>query len=675
MIRIDERLPEAALDSEVVLHVRRHLRAAIRTGAPSAPADLAHLFGFARSEGNDRTWIEATASREPIRTGAELAARRLGQDRVVSLGHDAAHVAECKRWLAERKRGAGDAAFARIHASDLATLLELSKARDLAGARSIGEHEHERFLPILIQGPTGTGKELLAEAIHLLWKQAANRPKASLHVVQVAGLPADMVYDELFGHARGAFTGASTPRKGRLEEADGETLLIDEVGDLPREAQVALLRFLQTQTLSRAGANAEQRLSVRILAATWRDLDAEVRSGRFREDLLHRLRVGALVLPPLARREGFFDEILPELLRARRHTAVPMIARSARDALAAHGWPGNLRELVGVLDTALAYATSDTIRVEHLPPPIQRRYLALPLHERALGFLLDEVDGQALVPEHVAWRIAELERSLEQLTPPPPNEQLATIGRFLSLLDDSSEQHKQSVAEVNRLLDLERTRGKAMAAEAFWRNVRAANLPPDVAEQIEGAARAANERQRTAAAEIAATQKNELIEANPWLRLRREIGELPLMRGADEGQLSNAFLSIFGLVKSFAPHFIDEISETMRTGGLAKVLEKLRGAKDDDEDNDGDEDEDGDAAPAPAPEPPRIARSPLALPPFAVAPARPQRPGRLTRKDWLAIVQRYPTQRAAVEATRFDPKTIAKYLKKHRIANPWAADR
>lgn len=412
---------------------------------------------------------------------------------------------------------------------------------------------------------------------------------------------------------------------------------------------------------------------MRILAATWRDLDAEARSGWFREDLLHRLQVGALVLPPLARREKFFDEILPELLRARRHTAVPMIARSARDALAAHSWSGNLRELVGVLDAALAYANGETIRLEHLPPPIQRRYLALPLHERALGFLLDEVDGQALVPEHVAWRIAELERSLEHLTPPPPNEQLATIGRFLSLLDDSSEEHKQSVAEVNRLLDLERTRGKAMAAEAFWRNVRAADLPPEVAEQIERAARAANERQRAAAAEIATTQKNELIEANPWLRLRREIGELPLMRGADEGQRSNAFLLIFGLVKSFAPHFIDEIGETMRTGGLAKILEKLRGAKDENED--GDEDDDGDAAPALVPEPPRIARSPLAPPPFAAAPARPQRPGRLTRKDWLAIVQRCPTQRAAVEATRFDPKTIAKYLKKHRIANPWAADR
>lgn len=275
LVRIDERLPEDARASEAVLHVRRHLRTGIRSQAATAPQDLAHLFGFARSDGRDAHWIEAAAAADPLQAGAVLAAKRRSTTGVVALGHELAHIEECRKWLLCRK--SLDGAFEKFKASDLTTLLELSKARDAAAAHRIDDLGDKRFLPILIQGATGTGKELLAEGIHTIWRGVTGRRDAAFEVVQVAGMSPDMINDELFGHVRGAFTGAHHARAGRLEAADGGTLLIDEVGDLPREAQLRLLRFLQTHVLSRIGENKERRLSVRVIAATWHDLDADVR--------------------------------------------------------------------------------------------------------------------------------------------------------------------------------------------------------------------------------------------------------------------------------------------------------------------------------------------------------------------------------------------------------------
>jgi DNA-binding NtrC family response regulator len=647
LIRVDERLPEWSLHSEVVLHLRRHLRAAIRTGAASAPEDLAHLFGFARTEGGDKEWIAAAGSPWPIQAGASVAARRRKGNGVVALGYDDRHVLECKRWLAERKKE--DDAFAATKASDLATLLELSKARDIAVARGTNAEGRERYLPVVIQGPTGSGKELLAEAIHKLWARAQKRPNAPWKVVHVAGMPSELINDELFGHAKGAYTGAAGERTGRLEEADGGTLLIDEVGDLPRETQLQLLRFLQTHAISRIGENIVRPLSVRIIAATWHDLDADVKAGLFREDLLHRLRVGSgLVLQPLRTREGFFDEVLPELLRARGHAAEPLITRSARDALAVDAWTGNVRELCGVLDEALAYGAQETIRVEHLPSRLQHQYLSRPLYERALGFLLDEVDGQGLTNEHVAWRISELTRSFEQAPPPAPNAALATVGEFLKLLDDSSAEHRLCVAEVQRLLELDQARGRCDQIEAFWRLVLTVDLPPMVAQQISAAAQAVTEERAKVEHEIEAAQQAAHIASNPWLRLMQEIHEVPLLRSVNAGEIGKAFVSVFNLLKLVAPSAIEQLRDDARAGGFAKIRERIialiRDAKNED--------------------PARV------LPPEDILPEDIP-PGRLSRKDWLDITRRFPTQRAAIETTGYDPKTIAKYLRKHRIPNPW----
>jgi DNA-binding NtrC family response regulator len=656
LIRIDERLPELPLHSEVVLHLRRHLRAAIRERASSASADLAHLFGFARTEGSRKDWIAAACSPSPIQAGASVAAQRRTGKEVVTLGYDNVHLLECKRWLADRKQM--DDSFSRIKASDLATLLELSKARDIATARGVDDQRRERFLPVVIQGPTGTGKELLAQAIHALWTSALGRPDAPWQVIQVAGLPPEMINDELFGHVRGAYTGANELRVGRLEAADGGTLLIDEVGDLPRDAQLRLLRFLQTQTISRLGENTERQLSVRIIAATLHNLDEKAAAGSFREDLLHRLRVGdGLVLQPLQKREGFFDEVLPELFRARGHAAVPMIARSARDALAVHAWPGNLRELVGVLDEALAHGAQETIRLEHLPPRLQHQYLAQPLYERALGFLLDEVDGQGLSDGHIAWRISELTQSFERAPLPVPNEQLATVGQFLSLLDDSSPEHRLCVAEVQQLLGLEQVRERAAQIEAFWCRVLTVDLPPAVAPQVLEAAQVASEVRSKIGREIEAAKQAAHIESNPWLRLFQEIHGLPLLRGANAGELGKAFLAAFNFVKLFAPSFIDQLRDDARAGGFARIRERViavvRDAKN---------------------EPIDRVLAPGNVP-SGDTPSTAIPPGRLSRSDWQDITRRFQTQRAAVDATGYDPKTIAKYLRKHRIPHPWKLNR
>lgn len=648
MLRIDERLPEAPLECEVVLHVRRHARAAVRRRASNAHEALALLFGF--EPGDDDEWALAAKASDPLQAGAVVARRlRRSEETVVALGHDAVHVASCRKWLAARKRV--DDVFDEIEASDLATLLELSKGRDLAGAKGVDARGAERFLPILIQGPTGSGKELLALALHDLWKRTTNRPKAPFEVVHVGGMSADMINDELFGHTRGAFTGAQAERAGRLEAADGGTLLIDEVGDLPPEAQVRLLRFLQTQVVSRIGENRERQLSVRVIAATWHDLDKNVAAGTFREDLLHRLRVGAgLRLPSLARREGFFDDLLPALLKRRRHAALPLLTRSARDALARYHWPGNLRELAGVLDEVVALADGETIRLEHLPTHLQRGYLELPLHERAIGFLLDEVDGGGLPDEHVSWRIEQVLQSLATAPLPPANEQLATVGQFLTLLDDSSEEHRRTVDEVRELLRLDQELRLANSVLAFWHAVLALDAPANVKRLVREASRGVESARDELRRKVAAAQKQASIESNPWLRLFREVHALPLLRGANGGELAKAFVATFNVMKLVAPSVIEQVRSDAATGGFDKLRERflrfLRDSKDE-----------GSEA--------KVIEMSAEL----------RSPGKLSRADWETIASAFPTQRAAVDATGFDPKTITKYLQQHGIANPWKAER
>jgi two-component system response regulator AtoC len=222
---------------------------------------------------------------------------------------------------------------------------------------------------VLILGETGTGKELAARAVHY---HSARREKRFV-AVNCGALPADLVESELFGHARGAFTGAAQAKHGLFEEADGGTIFLDEVGELPLHVQVKLNRVLQEREIRRVGDNTPVQVNVRVVAATHRDLREEARAGRFREDLFYRLHVFPIVLPPLRERPEDLSLLAAHFLekhaRALRRT-LRGFAPEALRRLAAHGWPGNVRELENTVERAVAVAGGDVILVEDLPPEI-----------------------------------------------------------------------------------------------------------------------------------------------------------------------------------------------------------------------------------------------------------------------------------------------------------------
>lgn len=223
---------------------------------------------------------------------------------------------------------------------------------------------------ILITGESGTGKELVARALH----ENSSRAKGPYVRVHCAAFPEHLLEGELFGHARGAFTGATAAREGRFEAADGGTLLLDEIGEVPLSVQVKLLRVLQEREIERLGENQTRKVDVRIIAATHRDLSAMVRSGEFRADLYYRLRVLPLHVPAL--REHREDiPLLVSTMIANMLTRHPgrdvQLSTEALDALNAYSWPGNVRELVNTLEYAMVHMDGTTILARHLPPEIR----------------------------------------------------------------------------------------------------------------------------------------------------------------------------------------------------------------------------------------------------------------------------------------------------------------
>jgi DNA-binding NtrC family response regulator len=217
---------------------------------------------------------------------------------------------------------------------------------------------------ILVQGESGTGKELLARAIHY----ASPRRRAPLVSVNVAALPETLLESELFGHERGAFTGADREHRGRFELADGGTLFLDEIGDLPRGTQVKLLRVLQGQSFERLGGTRTIKVDVRLLAATHRDLPAMARAGEFREDLYFRLNVVAIALPPLRERREDIPLLVDEFLRRFADEGrARSVSREAMDLLLKHDYPGNVRELENLVHRAVVLARGDVITTADLP--------------------------------------------------------------------------------------------------------------------------------------------------------------------------------------------------------------------------------------------------------------------------------------------------------------------
>ena len=248
---------------------------------------------------------------------------------------------------------------------------------------------------ILIRGESGTGKDLMARAIHY----ASPRAKSALVAVNVGALPDTLIESELFGHERGAFTGADREHRGRFELADGGTLFLDEIGDLPKGTQVKLLRVLQEQSFERLGGSRTLQVDVRVIAATSRDLEAMVSRGEFREDLYYRLNVVSVDIPPLRERR----EDIPALVRlflsrfaGERTDPVSEVSREAMDLLVKYEYPGNVRELENLVHRAVVLTRDRTLTTADLPIRVARA--------KAGG-----TTGEAAT---FVERVAEFERSL-----------------------------------------------------------------------------------------------------------------------------------------------------------------------------------------------------------------------------------------------------------------------
>jgi len=234
--------------------------------------------------------------------------------------------------------------------------------------RIIGKVAAEE-MTVLVRGETGSGKELVAHALHAL----SPRKAGPFRALNCAALPANLLESELFGHARGAFTGAVKDTPGHMQAADGGTLFLDEVAELPLELQAKLLRVLETQTVLPVGARDPIPVDVRVISATHRALREEVLAGRFRADLMYRLRVIPIRLPPLRERPAdvllLAEKIIAEL-NARGRRRIESIAAAAEAALERHAWPGNVRELRNVLAYAFAIGEGPILQVADLPGEI-----------------------------------------------------------------------------------------------------------------------------------------------------------------------------------------------------------------------------------------------------------------------------------------------------------------
>jgi len=223
---------------------------------------------------------------------------------------------------------------------------------------------------VLIQGESGTGKELVAQALH----RSSPRKEKKFVAVNCGAIPENLLESELFGHKRGAFTDASSDKLGLFSVADGGTLFLDEVGELPTNLQVKLLRALQEEEIRPVGGTRDLRVDVRVIAATVRDLEADAKAGRFREDLYYRLNVLPLCLPPLRDRIEDVPPLVNHFIDStnqRLGTSISGIAQDAMRSLMAYHWPGNVRELENTIEHAMVLAEDNTIEEEALPAKVR----------------------------------------------------------------------------------------------------------------------------------------------------------------------------------------------------------------------------------------------------------------------------------------------------------------
>lgn len=252
---------------------------------------------------------------------------------------------------------------------------------------------------VLLLGESGTGKELIAKAIHQL-SPRASQPMVTIHC---AGLAPTLLESELFGHEKGAFTGAHERRIGRIETAQGGTLFLDEIGEIDSSIQVKLLRFLGERTFERVGSNKTQTVDVRLIAATNRNLEAEVKAGRFREDLFFRLRVVEIVLPPLRDRTVDIPLLAKAFLRefaTENNKNVTEFTPDAMDAMLTYPWPGNVRELRTAVEHAVVLCRTDKIALRDLPPTVRTANVTVPTSTKLIApsdMTVQEAEKQLII--------------------------------------------------------------------------------------------------------------------------------------------------------------------------------------------------------------------------------------------------------------------------------------
>jgi sigma-54 dependent transcriptional regulator, acetoin dehydrogenase operon transcriptional activator AcoR len=299
---------------------------------------------------------EGIESRTLVLLVSAIPSAHRGRDMALLILEDVTEISGLRALLGGAEQG-----FAGLIGRNPKMIEVFETIREVAGVSS----------PVLIQGESGTGKELVARAIH----NESERATRSFIAVNCGALPEGLLESELFGHVKGAFTGAIRDKRGRFELADGGTILLDEIGDLPTSMQVKLLRVLQERKFERVGGERTISVNVRVLAATNRDLRREIAAGRFREDLYYRLCVVPIVLPPL--RERLTDiplianHILEKLAALSGHRR-SHISPDAMAVLMEHVWPGNVRELQNVLEFALIKSRNRGIEPSHLPEGLRR---------------------------------------------------------------------------------------------------------------------------------------------------------------------------------------------------------------------------------------------------------------------------------------------------------------
>jgi Nif-specific regulatory protein len=275
----------------------------------------------------------------------------------------------------------------------------------------------ERVAPtnatVLIRGESGVGKELIADAIHY------NSPRAIYPLIKVncSALPESLIESELFGHERGAFTGAEKLRKGRFELAEGGTIFLDEIGDLPAQTQVKILRTLQEKEFERVGGSATLKSNVRIIAATNRELESQIEKGEFREDLFYRLNVFPVFIPPLRERINDIPALVDHFIQKSNSyngTNIKRISSSAIDMLMVYHWPGNIRELENCIERSCIMSTDGVIRSHNLPPTLQTATSSGTETKGTLSAILDRVEKQMIIETLLTTR-GNLTKAAEHL--------------------------------------------------------------------------------------------------------------------------------------------------------------------------------------------------------------------------------------------------------------------